>query len=141
MFTILHDLTISVKPQQVYDAITMPAHLNNWWTLECAGAPKVGANYRLFFDPKYDWTAEVTIANAPLHFELKMVDSDEDWEPTSFGFKLLSMESSTRVEFYHSDWQVQSHHYRRTSYCWAILLHGLKRYAEEGHIIPFAERN
>lgn len=140
MFTILHDLDIDASQQEVYDAVSQPIHLNNWWTLECEGVPSIDSEYRLYFDPAYDWRAKVISANAASSFALQMTVSSEDWEPTSFGFQFKPLSSNTRLSFFHKDWEVQSHHFRRTSYCWAILLKGLKQYIEKGIIIPFSER-
>lgn len=140
MFTILHDLSISSTPQQVYDAVSQPMQLDNWWTLESDGVPEPNEVYKLYFDPQYDWRAEVTKAIPSQSFELKMTESDEDWLPTHFGFELVVIDDATRLQFYHKGWHSQNHHYRRTSYCWAILLRGLKGYVENGEIIPFVER-
>lgn len=141
MYTILHDLTIKASSETIYNAVSDPKHLNNWWTLKCEGCPLIGESYQLYFAPEYDWRAEVTLAQFSKHFELTLKECSEDWEPTKFGFTFKPVESqSTMVAFYHSGWEVQSHHYRRTSYCWAILLHGLKQYLEKGVIIPFDKR-
>jgi hypothetical protein len=69
-----------------------------------------------------------------------MTDSDEDWDPTSFGFDLEPQEAGTAVKFWHKGWPTLNHHFRRSSYCWAILLQGLKNYVEKGIIVPFEER-
>lgn len=140
MFSILHDLTIKASAKAVYHSITQPEHLNNWWTLQCEGEPNLGEKYRLYFDPNYDWRAIVAKADSHEAFELKMSESSEGWEPTSFGFLLEETEDKTLVRFYHNNWKTQDHHYRRTSYCWALLLSGLKNYLEEGKIIPFSQR-
>ncbi|MEQ8573885.1 MAG: SRPBCC domain-containing protein, partial [Fulvivirga sp.] len=73
-------------------------------------------------------------------FHIKMTDADEDWNPTSFGFDLTELEGGVDVKFWHVGWPECNHHFRRSSYCWAILLQGLKNYIEKGIIIPFEER-
>ncbi|SFU28629.1 Activator of Hsp90 ATPase homolog 1-like protein [Pustulibacterium marinum] len=139
-FSIHHDLMIVVPVEKVYNAITLPEHLNNWWTLQCTGEPTTGATYNLFFSEDYNWFAEVTIADKPYHFELKMTKADEDWNPTTFGFRLQEVEDRTLLQFYHINWPECNHHFRRSSFCWAMLLNGLKNYLEKEIIIPFNER-
>lgn len=66
---------------------------------------------------------------------------DLDWNPTTFGFDLKSTGNSTLVEFSHVNWQNNNHEFRNSSFCWALLLNGLKNYLEKGIVVPFEERN
>jgi len=141
MFTIYHDLTIQAEVSKVFEAVAIPEHLNNWWTKESSGIPALGNIYRLFFSEAYDWDAEVTICITNEHFELTMTKADSDWTPTKFGFILHGENGKTQVQFYHTNWQSTNHHYRRTNFCWALLLQGLKQYVESNIIIPFEQRN
>ena len=70
-----------------------------------------------------------------------MTKSDPNWEPTSFGFDLKEIEDGVLVKFWHKDWPECNDHYKHSSFCWALLLKGLKDYLEKGVIIPFEERN
>jgi hypothetical protein len=69
-----------------------------------------------------------------------MTVSDQDWDPTSFGFDLFEIEEGIQLRFYHIDWPQCNAHFRRSSFCWAMLLNGLKNYVEKGIIVPFEER-
>ena len=40
---ILQDFPIAVDPTRVYDGVTSPALLDEWWTLHSSGSPVVGA--------------------------------------------------------------------------------------------------
>ncbi len=140
MYSIFHDLIIKAKPLEIFEAITQPKHLNNWWTKNCEGKPELGVEYRLYFSPEYDWNAEVSICQIPLKFELHMTACDEDWDPTRFGFELKDNGDSTLVSFYHIGWQSTNHHFRRTSYSWALLLRLLKNYVEKGEVVEFGHR-
>ncbi|WGD34035.1 SRPBCC domain-containing protein [Olleya sp. YS] len=137
---ILHDLVIKVAPKQVFDAVTQPEHLNNWWTLKSSGQPELGAEYNLNFTDKYDWYCKVSEVVPNQSFYLKMTQSDPDWMPTTFGFNLKNHDNGTLVEFSHNDWQSNSHHFRHSTYCWALLLKGLKQYLENHIILPFEAR-
>ncbi|UWX56336.1 hypothetical protein NYZ99_09110 [Maribacter litopenaei] len=69
-----------------------------------------------------------------------MTKSDPDWDATSFGFDLVENGENIKVQFWHVGWRECNAHFRRSSFCWAILLNGLKNYVEKGIIIPFEKR-
>ena len=139
-FTIKHGLIIKAKPSIVYEAVSQAKHLNNWWTLESESKAVLGEDFRLYFGPEYDWLAVVQNANQANAFEVKMKRTMKDWEATSFGFKLEPKDENTQVSFYHRGWETDGYHFQNTSYCWALLLKGLKDYVEKGIIIPFEKR-
>lgn len=139
-YSILHDLVIKTTPEKVFDALTQPIHLNHWWTLKSSGKPELGEEYNLNFTDKYDWYCKVSEVKINQKFCLKMTKSDEDWNPTTFGFNLKPHEHGTLVAFFHSGWQSNNHHFRHTSFCWALLLKGLKNYLEKNVILPFEAR-
>jgi len=139
-YAIYHDLVINAFQQEVFDAVSLPEHLNNWWTLKCTGSPEKGNEYNLYFAPGYDWLAEV-VTSTSNSFHLKMTRAMPDWELTTFGFDLETESSSTRVKFSHRNWPKLNKEFRNSSYCWALLLNGLKNYVEKGAIVPFDERS
>lgn len=138
--SIYHDLIIKAPIENVYNAITEPKHLINWWPLNCSGEPIVGKEYNFYFGPDYNWFGEVTEALPNTSFHVKMTKSDSDWNPTTFGFDLSIEKEITQIQFWHKGWPECNAHFKRSSYCWAILLSGLKNYVEKGIIIPFEER-
>jgi len=139
-YAIYHDLHILAKAARVYEAITSPDDLINWWPLRCSGAPSVGKEYNFFFTDEYNWYGEVSHVVPDQSFYIKMTRSDQDWDPTTFGFDLEQLDGSVLLKFSHTDWPERNHHFRRSSYCWAILLQGLKMYVEEGRVVPFEKR-
>ena len=138
---IYHDFFINASKEEVYRSITLPGELTNWWPLECQGDPKVGSAYRFYFGPKYDWEGTVAIAKLNESFYIDMTKTDEDWEGTRFGFDLEEDGKHTKVCFSHINWKSNSEHYRIASFCWAMLLNGLKDYIEKGIVIPFEKRS
>ncbi len=140
MHSIYHDLFIEASGEAIFRAITTPSELNNWWPLRSSGQADVGEEYNFYFTPEYDWYGKVTKSEAGRAFHVKMTRADEDWMPTSFGFDLEEMQGGTQVHFWHTGWPACNHHFKRSSYCWAILLKGLKDYVEKGVIVPFEER-
>lgn len=140
MYTILHDVTIKAPAAKIFEAITQPVALENWWPLRCSIDSQTPPTYNFYFTEEYDWYGTVAKSVTNQCFYIRMTQSDDDWAPTTFGFDLEELDRAVRVKFHHKGWQSTNHHFRRTSFCWAILLSGLKRYVEEGHIIPFDQR-
>ena len=139
--TILFDLYINASKEKIFDAFSLPKHLDNWWTLKSSGKPELDAVYNLNFTDEYNWFAKVSKVKQNDFFFLKMTEASTDWIPTTFGIELEESNNGTLLKFSHSGWQHNNHEYRNSSFCWAMLLNGLKNYIEKGITIPFKERN
>ena len=70
-----------------------------------------------------------------------MTASDKDWNETTFGFDLADTEQGVLQKFSHINWPEINHYFKFSSFCWAMLLNGLKNYFETGAVIPFNDRN
>ena len=66
-----------------------------------------------------------------------MTKADPDWDPTTFGYDFTDHQNGTRLSFFDKDWPKNNHHYRKSGWCWALLLNGLKDYVEKKAIMPF----
>lgn len=131
---------MNTSPTKLYDAVSDPQHLINWWPLKCSGEPKIDNVYNLNFTDKYDWYAKVIKADKDKSFHLKMQKSDPDWDPTSFGFDIEERPNGVLLRFAHYNWPDCNDHFKHSSFCWALLLNALKQYLEKGEIIPFEQR-
>ena len=140
-FTIYHSLIINASTKQVFDAISLPKQLNNWWTLKCTGNPILNAEYNLNFTDTYNWYGKVSSCISDKSFHIYMTKSDHDWDATTFGLELEEVDKGTLLKFSHENWQELNHNFKHSSFCWAMLLNGLKNYLENGIIIPFEKRN
>jgi uncharacterized protein YndB with AHSA1/START domain len=140
MADVLHDFFIKAGTEKVFAAISESAQIDNWWSLHCAGQPTMGGEYHLFFGEPWDWRARVTRFEPGSAFEWHMTEAMDDWIGTRVGFDLSATEGGTKVRFYHRGWAEESEHFRISSYCWAQLLHLLKRWVEAGEVMPHAER-
>jgi uncharacterized protein YndB with AHSA1/START domain len=140
MASILHDFEVNAEPSKVYEAITTPAGLDQWWTRRARGEPRVGEEYELWFGPEYDWRAKVTEAVPSRRFALEMTGSDVDWMGTQVAFTLEPAGTATRVRFSHGGWRSENEHFRTSSYCWAMYLRIMRRFAEVGETVPYEDR-
>ena len=138
--TIYFNLLIKKDKASVYQAVSEPEHLINWWPLKCSGIPKEGEVYNFNFTDEYDWYAEVSYVKPREHIHYKMTKSSADWNPTTFGFDLTARENGVELHFFHKDWPECNREFKHSSFCWAMLLKGLKDYLEKGIIIPFEDR-
>lgn len=140
-FGIYHDLTINAQIEKVFNAVSEPEHLVNWWPLKCEGNPEFGGEYNFYFTPEYDWFGKVIEFIPNRTFYIKMTKSDLDWNSTIFGFEMDESNGNVNLQFTHLGWPECNSHYRTASFCWAMLLKGLKDYIENGTILPFKERS
>jgi len=140
MADILHDVLIGAPPQRVFAAVSTPAELDAWWTKRSSGRAQLGATYQLWFGPASDWRARVTRCDAGTDFELELGQSDRDWLGTRVGFRLDPRPRGTQVRFHHTGWPESNEHFRISSYCWAMYLRLLRRYVEEGEVVPYERR-
>ncbi len=141
MHTISFDIKIQADKEKIFQAVSLPEHLVNWWPLHCTGEPYLGAEYNFNFTDQYDWYAIVDEFNPAEKIGFKMTKSDPDWDPTRFTFALEADRDGTWLCFDHMAWPDRNRHFRYSSYCWAMLLQSLKEYLEDGKIIPFEKRS
>lgn len=139
-FVIYHDLPINSSPERIFKAVTDPSELEKWWPLKCSGKPEENETYNFNFTNQYDWYARVSEVKPNQSISFKMTQSDANWNPTTFGFEIEKTENGCLLHFSHSNWPSCNAHFKTASYCWAILLLGLKNYLEKGEIIPFEKR-
>lgn len=139
-FAIYHNFVIKATAKEVFDAVSLPEHLNNWWPLRSSGTPAVGNRYNFNFTDAYNWFGEVVVCTPNTSFHIHMTESDADWSPTTFGFELEEIDHGVSVQFSHVNWPECNKEFKQSSYCWAILLNGLKNYVEQGIVIPFEDR-
>ena len=140
MREIIFDLPIAAPVPAVFQAISTPAGLDQWWTARSAGIARAGAEYELWFGPEFDWRATVTRCEVDRAFELRLTRAMPDWVDTTVGFTLDAGAHGTELHFVHRGWPEKGPHYRTSAYCWAMYLRILKRFLEHGEIVPYADR-
>jgi uncharacterized protein YndB with AHSA1/START domain len=140
MADILHEFPIQAPPERVFDAVSTPGGIDQWWAKQSSGRPEPGAEYALGFGPDYDWIAQVTACEPAKTFELEMTKSDDDWNGSRVRFELAPHKGGTWVRFRHTGWPDANEHYRISSFCWAMYLRVMRRYLEHGETVPYEER-
>jgi hypothetical protein len=140
-YHIYHDLLIHTSTKKLFSAVSKPEELIHWWPLKCSGEEKLNAEYNLNFTDAYNWFGKVVYYKPNTSFHIQMTGSNEDWNPTSFGFDIEEISNNkVQLHFWHKNWQDCNAEFKQSSFCWAMLLNGLKKYVEKGIVIPFNER-
>jgi uncharacterized protein YndB with AHSA1/START domain len=141
MHEILHEFPIAASAERVFEAMSTPAGLDQWWTARSTGEHRMGGEYQLWFGPESDWRAQVTQCLPGEAFQLTMTRADRDWTGSRVGFRLAPQgPGRTEVRFYHTGWPEVNQHFRVSSYCWAMYLRILRRYLEFGEVVPYEKR-
>lgn len=140
MADIYHDFYIGTPAERVFQAVSTPAGLQQWWTKRSSGDVKEAGIYELWFGPEYDWRGRVTKCAPHSDFELEVLQADKDWNGTRVGFHFSERDGTTMVQFYHRGWPKMNDHYRISCYCWAMYLRILRRYLEHGEVVPYEQR-
>lgn len=140
MADIFHYFPINASPEKVFENISTPKGIDNWWSLEAKGTTGLREVYEFFFGEDYHWAGVISKYNPCTEFELTMTKSDNDWDGSKVGFKLIDKITYTQVEFYHTGWPEANEHYRISNYCWAMYLRILKRFIEHDEFVPYELR-
>jgi len=140
-YNIYHDLLINISAEKLFNAVSKPAELVNWWPLKCSGEEKLKSEYNFNFTDTYNWFGNVITYKPNTSFHIKMTKADKNWNLTSFGFDIEEISSNkVQLHFWHKNWQNCNAEFKQSSFCWAMLLNGLKKYVEKGIVIPYEER-
>jgi Uncharacterized conserved protein len=140
MADIYQHFPIKGAARRVFEAVSTPAGLNSWWTESCSGEPELGSEFNFGFGPGYDWRAKVLKCIPDTEFEFELIAADADWQGTRLGFLFDEGDGVTQVQFHHTGWPESNEHYRVSCYCWAMYLRLLRRYVEQGEVVPYETR-
>ncbi len=140
MADIFHYFSINSPVEKVFEILSTPEGIEKWWAQKASGKVGLGETIYLFFEPDYNWTALVSKFKNDEEFELTMQTSDNDWQGSKVGFRLIEKPSETEVHFYHTGWKTDNEHFRVSNFCWAMYLRILKRNLELGKFIPYKDR-
>jgi uncharacterized protein YndB with AHSA1/START domain len=140
MADILHDLVIAAPPAAVFRALSTPAGLDAWWTLDSEGEGRPGSEWRFGFGPGFQWRGRVTGFRADSLMAWRITEADADWTGTTVALELAPSGGGTQIHFAHTGWAAANAHFRTSSYCWAMYLRILRRVAEGGPAVPYDAR-
>jgi uncharacterized protein YndB with AHSA1/START domain len=138
MPNILHRVGIQSSAEKVYNAISSPNGLSNWWLVGTRGEKRVGG--MLHFSPRGGgFKMKITGLRPGKCVKWKCVEGPKEWVGTEICFDLKHKEKQTFVLFTHAKWKKESEFMHHCSTKWATFLLSLKYLLEreEGRPHPF----
>lgn len=138
MPAIVKELTITVTPARVFNALTQPDEIGHWWTNDLNARPEVGTVAEFRFG---EWGERV------LRFEVAELDQDKKvhwisrrgpayWAGTTVTWQLTPVQNGTRVTFTHDGFARMDESFERVRGNWIYFLESLKSYLETGKGTP-----
>lgn len=142
MLELRHHFRIKASAERIFKAIGTKEGLNAWWTEDALAEPRLGGIYTFYFaEHSIEWQAKLTEYEVAKVFEWTFIKADADWTGTKVRFDMEEKEGMYYIYFSHRDWKKANDHMYITNYCWALYLRLLKRYVENGEIVPYSERS
>lgn len=103
---IVRELTIAATPERVFDALTQPGEIGQWWTNDLNASPEVGSLAELRFGEWGEFVFRFEIAeldqNKKVHWITRQGPSTGHWKGTSVTWRLTPVHGGTQVVFTHS---------------------------------------
>jgi uncharacterized protein YndB with AHSA1/START domain len=133
---IWHEVRIKATPGAVYEALTEPKKMAQWWIPDTRGASVVGQNLEFWFG-NFCQPMKVTALESESLVKWQGAENGlPDWVGTEVEFKIFKKKDLTYVRFRHSGWTVETDvpYY---SMSWAVFLVSLKELLEKGKGFPF----
>ncbi|MGA7745622.1 MAG: SRPBCC domain-containing protein [Candidatus Aquilonibacter sp.] len=134
MADIMHLVKIAVPPERVYEALTTPEGIRNWWTRDADLDTVAGGTGTFRFHGGNDVTAvAVRELEPPLHVMWKTTSSFRpEWKGTTIVFDLRVDAGGTVLSFAHRGFEAADERYAMTTTGWGKYLQNLKEYLETG---------
>jgi uncharacterized protein YndB with AHSA1/START domain len=118
---------VKASPDDIYETLTEPQRLAQWWTDTRGSGTKVGDTLEFWFgdhcqkfDVKVLKPEKRVIWKAPKGQEL------EEWDGTEFTFDISTDDKQTYIRFRHSGWRENTDFYAHCSMKWATFMLSLK---------------
>lgn len=131
------EVTLDITLQRVWNLLTEPDHLVNWWGDHVSIEPKLNGTFcEVWFDGerKVTTSGKVTTWNPPE--KLALTWADDDWQvETTVSFALMQTGEETLLIFKHSGWDqfplhLQDKLINAHKDGWSTYLKQLEKYAQ-----------
>ncbi|MBW3619990.1 MAG: SRPBCC domain-containing protein [Actinobacteria bacterium] len=136
MVDILHRVGITVPRDEVFEALTAPARLAQWWTEDTHGDGDEGGVLAFRFGATGGFDMKVLEVVPEERVLWEVIDGPEEWIGTQVSFDLRTAGDFTIVLFAHRDWREPGEFMHHCSTKWATFLMSLKALLETGTGAP-----
>jgi uncharacterized protein YndB with AHSA1/START domain len=138
---IMHLIKIRAPQGKVYQAVSTPEGIRNWWTRDAALDAKIGGTGEFgFYDHRMVIKVKVAELTPPGHVVWDDVSSTGGaFDGTTISFDLNSEDGVTPVLFAHRGFKAGANNIASATTRWGFYLLSLKRYLETGKGTPNPE--
>lgn len=137
---IMHLLKIKATPEQVYDALTTPEGIRNWWTRDAKLDHQIGGAGEFRFPysgATYSTTIHIAELLPPRRITWTVTTSFRpEWIGTTIIFNLRPEADLTVLSFAHRGFPEPDENYALCTTGWAYYLVSLQQYLQTGQGAP-----
>jgi uncharacterized protein YndB with AHSA1/START domain len=134
---IWHELFFNVSPQKLYEAITDPKKLAQWWTTNVGGTSLPGKYLDFGFG---GLTQEMLVSDLKPGRFVRWTSTEKglsDWAGTLLEFKIFRQDDLTYLHLRHSNWREDAKMYAQCNTDWAFYLPSLRGLSRKEKGGPF----
>ena len=134
---IWHELFFNVSPQKLYEAITDPQKLAQWWTADVRGMSRPGKSLEFWFG---GLSQEMIVSDLKPGKLVRWAATEKglsDWAGTILEFKIFHREDLTYLHLRHFNWREDAEMYAQCNTDWAFYLLSLREFVDKGKGRPF----
>ena len=139
MTRIVHNLVIDSEIETVFEALTTPPGLANWWTTQVEFAKgKTDEIEFTFVENAFNPVMKVLKKEAPSHLQWQCIDGHDNWNNNTFTFDMKMSEVGCHVLFVQEyDKEFDDEVLGSYNFNWAYYLNSLKLFCEKGKGTPY----
>jgi uncharacterized protein YndB with AHSA1/START domain len=135
MHDIMHLIKVHASSERVYQAITTPDGIRQWWTRDAAIEPKVGGTGEFGFNGRR-FAAKVTVEELIPATRMRWKVANAAWQGNDIEFNVKADGNDTTLVFAHRGFPRADDGYASATTRWGFYLLSLKRYLETGTGTP-----
>ena len=129
-----HQIGVKASPEAIYQALTEPKQLAQWWTSDTRGSgTKVGDTLEFRFGVFCQkFQVKALKPGRLVAWQAPPGQGADEWERTEITFDISPDDQQTYIWFRHSGWRKHSDFHAHCSMKWATFLLSLKYLLETG---------
>lgn len=137
-FEIAMDVRVQTSDLELFNALGTPEGLSQWWP-QTVNSENQEA-WEFTFGESTSWKLKPSQLLPHVTIRYDVLEASPDWEGTSLCFEIKPVDTFHILRLTHGGWKRDDHEFRRTTYCWALLLNQLKTGLETGQWKAFDAR-
>jgi uncharacterized protein YndB with AHSA1/START domain len=133
MAEISHEIRISGKPEQVFEALTTLEGVTSWQTPHAEGTGVVGTEWVFTFTGRPVFAWEIIASESPDRVEWRCTQGPGDSVGTTARFAISpAADGRTLLELTHAGWPGTDGNFRKCNTIWGVLLYHIQQFVQTG---------